>query len=100
MMRGYPTMEGGRYLVARAVFAVAVTVFVSLFLLLVSRHLEQRRFWAWVAAIVFFSLMLDTWFFPLGVLGLWGLLTKGTRAEFMGVQNSEPGPREAGVAIS
>ncbi len=51
---------------------------------LVSRYLERKRFWAWVAALILFALQLGSWLLPLGVLGLWGLLTKGTLSEFFG----------------
>jgi hypothetical protein len=51
--------------------------------------LYHRRFWAWVAGLVVFGIYTPSLFFPLGVLGLWGLLARRSRIEFgMGVTAS------------
>ncbi len=44
--------------------------------------LHRRRFWAWVAGLCIFGIYASSIFFPLGALGLWGLLDEGSRAEF------------------
>ena len=44
--------------------------------------LRQRKRWAWIAAAVLFVLFLPTVFLPLGLVGLFGLMSKGTRAQF------------------
>jgi hypothetical protein len=44
--------------------------------------LNRRRFWAWVAGLAIFGVYVPSGFLPLGVLGLWGLLQKASRAEF------------------
>jgi hypothetical protein len=44
--------------------------------------LHRRKFWAWVAGLCIFGLYAPSLFFPLGALGLWGLLDSGSRAEF------------------
>ena len=44
--------------------------------------LGRRKFWAWVAGLCIFGTYAPSLFFPLGVLGLWGLLDRGSRAEF------------------
>ena len=47
----------------------------------VAYGLKHRRFWAWVAGLAIFGVYLPSGFLPLGVLGLWGLLQKASRAE-------------------
>ena len=49
---------------------------------LVVYGLHRRKFWAWVAGLCIFGLYAPSLFFPLGALGLWGLLDRGSRAEF------------------
>ena len=44
--------------------------------------LKHRKFWAWIAGLCAFGLYLPSLFFPLGALGLWGLLDAGSRREF------------------
>lgn len=48
--------------------------------------LRRRKFWAWVVGLGIFAVYVPSVFFPLGALGLWGLLDSGSRAEF-GVGN-------------
>lgn len=48
----------------------------------VTRGIIRRKFWAWVAGLCIFSFYLLGPFFPFGVIGLWSLLVKGSRAEF------------------
>jgi len=43
--------------------------------------LRRRRFWAWAAGLCIFGIYMPSIFLPLGVLGLWGLLDSGSRAE-------------------
>lgn len=50
--------------------------------------LRRRKFWAWVVGLGIFAVYVPSLFFPLGALGLWGLLDSGSRAEF-GVGNGE-----------
>lgn len=44
--------------------------------------LHYRKKWAWIVGIVMFGIYLPSLFFPLGALGLWGLLDAGSQAEF------------------
>jgi ABC-type molybdate transport system permease subunit len=56
----------------------------------VRRGIINRKFWAWVAGLCIFGVYTPSIFFPLGLLGFWGLLAKGSRAEFgVGVTPSE-----------
>lgn len=48
----------------------------------VKSGLHRRKFWAWVAGLCIFATYVPSLFFPLGGLGLWGLLDEGSRAEF------------------
>lgn len=48
----------------------------------VAYGLRRRKFWAWVAGLCIFGLYTPSLFLPLGALGLWGLLDRGSRAEF------------------
>lgn len=48
----------------------------------VAYGLSRRKFWAWVAGVCIFAIYAPSLFFPLGALGLWGLLDAGSRAEF------------------
>lgn len=49
---------------------------------LVAHGLDRRKFWAWVAGLCVFALYIPPLFFPLGLLGMWGLPGGGSRAEF------------------
>lgn len=48
----------------------------------VAYSIYQRRFWGWVVGLILFGIYATSLLFPLGVLGLWGLLATGSRAEF------------------
>jgi chromate transport protein ChrA len=48
----------------------------------VASGLRRRRFWAWVSGLCIFGLYLPSLFLPLGALGLWGLLSPGSRVAF------------------
>jgi hypothetical protein len=48
----------------------------------VAYGLRRRKFWAWVAGLCIFGVYVPSLFLPLGALGLWGLLDRGSRAEF------------------
>ena len=48
----------------------------------VASGVQKRTFWGWVAGLVLFAIYLPSFFLPLGVLGLWGLLAAGSQAEF------------------
>ncbi len=48
----------------------------------VIRGLGMRRRWAWKIGVGLFVVYLPSAFLPLGIAGLYGLLSAGTRAEF------------------
>lgn len=52
--------------------------------------LHRRRLWAWVVALGIFALYVFSVFFPLGLLGLCGLLDRGSLAEF-DIQKTQSG---------
>jgi type II secretory pathway pseudopilin PulG len=63
--------------------------------------LARRRMWAWVAGLCVFGLYVPSLFFPLGALGLWGLLDPGSRALFgMGAGAAQPGTTPGGPVRS
>ena len=51
--------------------------------------IKRRRSWGWVLGLIIFGLYLPSLFFPLGAVGLWGLLDSGSRAE-MGIGSAAP----------
>ena len=63
-----------------AVFIISVVLIVVIEV--VASGLHRRRFWAWVAALCLFAMYLPSLFLPLGALGLWGLLSPGSRVTF------------------
>lgn len=80
--------------VAIGMFALCLALAVGIEF--VVHGLRRRKFWAWVVGLCLFGLYVPSLFFPLGVLGLWGLLDSGSRAEFgLGV---DPPPAEPGAA--
>jgi hypothetical protein len=66
--------------VAGVFFIVCMAMAVGIEFVVASLH--RRRFWAWVVGLCIFALYASSLFLPLGVLGLWGLLNPGSRAEF------------------
>ncbi len=59
----------------------------------VAYGIHKRRFWGWIAGLVVCGIYTPSLFFPLGILGLWGLLAPGSRTEFGVVRsNSDPTP--------
>lgn len=60
------------------VLAVAVEV--------VAYGIHKRRFWGWIVGLIVFGIYTPSLFFPLGILGLSGLLASGSRIEFGIVQ--------------
>ena len=57
----------------------------------VAYGVHKRRFWGWIAGLVVFGIYVPSLFFPLGAVGLWGLLAPGSLAEF-GVGRSKNAP--------
>ena len=49
---------------------------------IVAYGLHRRKFWAWVAGLCIFAIYLPSLFLPLGALGFWGLLDRGSRSAF------------------
>ena len=68
--------NGTAYLLAALALALAILS------RLVIRGLRDDRRWAFKTGIVLFVLYLPSWFLPLGVVGLLGLLSKGSRMRF------------------
>ena len=59
----------------------------------VAYGIHKRRFWGWIAGLIVFGIYTPSLFFPLGVLGLWGLFAAGSRSEFgIGRGGSPPPP--------
>ncbi|HLE03353.1 MAG TPA: hypothetical protein VI729_01900 [Anaerolineales bacterium] len=54
----------------------------AVFIEIVVRALNRRKFWAWVAGLCLSGLYIPSLFLPLGVMGLIGLLDPASRAEF------------------
>ena len=70
-------------------FCVALAVGIEL----VVYGLGRRKLWAWIAGLCIFGMYVPSLFFPLGALGLWGLLDNGSRAAFgIGVPRSRTEP--------
>jgi chromate transport protein ChrA len=61
---------------------LAFCICIALGIEIVALGLRRRKFWAWVAGLCVFALYVPSPFLPLGALGLWGLLTPGSRATF------------------
>ena len=71
--------------------AVAVVVFgllaamcggLGLIAEIITIGMHLRHKWAWFAGLVMFGLYLPSLFFPMGAMGMCGLLTTGSRREF------------------
>ena len=68
-----------------SVFALLIAI--GALSLVVARALRRRKRWAWRTALVLFiSLFLTTILLPVGIVGLYGLLSAGTRARFRAAQ--------------
>lgn len=72
------TMEGGAALFAFSLFVVAW----GYFMLRIRRGLLEGKYWAWVAGIIVSGMQTLSIFFPLGIMGLMGLLNTNTRQAF------------------
>ena len=72
----YALHSGTMYLLAALAFALAILSQVLI------RALRRGKRWAWITASVLFALYLLSAFLPLGAAGLFGLMSKGTRARF------------------
>jgi hypothetical protein len=66
------------FAVGLGVFWLALIVGIEV----VAAGLNRRKFWAWIAGLCIFGMYTPSLFLPLGALGLWGLLDRGSRAEF------------------
>jgi hypothetical protein len=64
----------------------------AVFIEIVARALNRRRFWAWVAGLCVSGLYIPSLFLPLGVMGLIGLLDPASRAAFGVGSKSTSGP--------
>jgi hypothetical protein len=70
----YPIWIG----ICTGLFSVGFAVFVEI----VVRALNRRKFWGWVAGLCLSGLYIPSLFLPLGVMGLVGLLDPASRAAF------------------
>src|SRR5713101_6732144 len=48
----------------------------------VAYGVHRRRYWAWITGLCVFGLYVPSLFLPLGLLGLWGLLDRGSQEAF------------------
>ena len=77
-----PPPELAEMMSVMGIFMAVLCVALIIGIEFVAAGLRKRRFWAWVAGLCIFGLYLPSIFFPLGALGMWGLLDEGSRAEF------------------
>lgn len=63
-------------------FFLLFCLFLAVGILFVVRGIKKRKYWAWIAGICICGLYIPSAYFPLGALGLWGLLDAGSREEF------------------
>ena len=56
---------------------------------LIASSLRRVSFKGWVAALILFAIYTASLYLPLGVVGLWALLSAGTREQF-GIRVAEP----------
>jgi chromate transport protein ChrA len=75
---GRAGIEGQPVAAAIVVFSLLMTIGIEY----VVASLHRRRYWAWIASLFIFTVYVPSLFFPLGALGLWGLLDRGSLAEF------------------
>ena len=66
------------------IFIIHLIVFLGIAVLneVVARAIKKRKFWGWVVGIILFGLYIPSPFLPLGVFGLWALLTPNSRKVF------------------
>ena len=65
-------------LIFLAVFCIAMGVFVEI----VINRLKQRKYWAWIAAIIICATYVPSIFIALGIIGLVGLFDESVRKDF------------------
>jgi hypothetical protein len=78
--RGDPQFDRDAGLIGTGIVLLCVTLAVGIEV--VAYGIRKRRFWAWIVGLIIFGIYLPSVFFPLGALGLWGLLARGSRMEF------------------
>ena len=61
-----------------AVLSIALAILAHFLI----RALRRRKRWAWITSAVLFAIYLPSAFLPLGAVGLFGLMSEGTRAQF------------------
>ena len=75
-------------------FGVFVFIFSALIAVgveVVAYGIRKHKFWGWIAGLIVYGRYLPSLFLPLGVLGLWGFLTEGSRVEFgLGSVGAQP----------
>lgn len=69
----------------------ALCIGLAVLSLQVGRGLRRRKRWAFRAAVVLFAVYVPTFFMPIGAVGLYGLLSEGTRARFRAYQARRDG---------
>lgn len=68
-------------------FAIIVVIEV------IASSLRRHSFKGWIAGLILFDVYAFSLFLPLGVVGLWALLSRGTREQF-GIAVSTPVPNQ------
>jgi xanthine/uracil/vitamin C permease (AzgA family) len=71
--------EGG---IAAGICVLSACFGIGLGVEVVAYGVRCRKFWGWVTGLCVFGVYLPSLFFPLGALGLWGLLDEGSREAF------------------
>lgn len=71
-------VEGGVGLLVVSLFIIGW----GYFLIRIRRGLMEGKYWAWVAGIIVSGMQVLSIFFPLGIMGLMGLLNSKTRQAF------------------
>ncbi len=72
------TLDSG----AGLLFVSFFTIGWGYFLVRIRRGLIEGKYWAWVAGIIISGMQVFSIFFPLGIMGLMGLLNSKTRQAF------------------